>query len=59
MKFFTAAYRKAQAASAAATAVIVVVSADGEITWKEWGLIGVAILGAIGVYRVPNTPKEG
>ena len=46
--------RKFVIAAAAALGVAGAALADGEVIASEWVAIGLAFLGALGVYRVPN-----
>lgn len=47
--------------AALATVAVALQSAitDGAITRAEWVAVGVAALGAVGVYLVPNKPEAG
>jgi hypothetical protein len=49
------AYRKALAAAAAALGVAVSLSADGHLSLNDLLAIAAAAVGALTVYRVPNT----
>lgn len=51
-------YRKALAALSAALGVAVSLSADGTLSLNDWLAIAAAFIGAIGVYRLPNTSLE-
>lgn len=51
-------YRKALAAISAALGVAVSLSADGALTLNDWLAIAAALIGALAVYRVPNTTIE-
>ncbi len=51
-------YRKALAATTAALAVAVSVTTDGSLSLNDGFAIAVAAIGALAVYRVPNTPSK-
>jgi len=52
-------YAKFLTALGAAAAVAATAVADGSVTSTEvWGIV-LAFVGALGVYAVPNTPKQG
>lgn len=52
------AYAKTIAAAIATAAITLqVVMSDGTVTTSEWITVGLAALGALGVYAVPNKPR--
>jgi hypothetical protein len=51
-------YSKLIVALAAAAGVLGVAAADGSISTSEWIQVALAFIGALGVYSVPNKPRD-
>lgn len=52
-------YRKFLVALAAGIGVLITALADGEVIASEWCAIALGVLGALGVYQIPNEPMPG
>jgi hypothetical protein len=52
-------YAKTVASAVAAGAVALVAAlTDNSVSPGEWVTIGLAVLGAVGVFAIPNTPAQ-